>query len=120
MVTARQTCPDGFGDAVGEQQAVVAAKGPVSQRRFDTDAGRAAGEDEVLDAERLESCIEGGLEEAAEAMLPDDNVLGQGRQLVNDVGVPGGRSSRRGDSFGGSRGGGGADKIGRASCRGRG
>ena len=88
MVASGQGVADRLGGAVLEHDTAVVAEHGVSDRRLDADARRATGEDEVLDAETLKHVVQLGFEEAAEAALPNHDVLRRGLKPGDDVGVP--------------------------------
>ena len=84
MVAPRETLADRLGHAVGQQQALVVAEHRVAHRGLHADAGRAAGDDELLRAGRAQRRVEVGAVEAAEARLPEHGVAGLRPELADD------------------------------------
>src|SRR5712692_3778051 len=74
VVAAREVAPDGLAGAVAQQQAAIVAIEGVPQGGVDADTRRAAGEDERFDAVLAQDRVQLCLEEAAVAVLGNDNV----------------------------------------------
>src|SRR3954463_10705307 len=88
MVAAGEARSHGFSGAVLQHGAVVVEKERVSDRRFHAHARRAAGDDEMGDAQSREELVEFGLVEGAEPRLPHDDVAISRSELVEDLRRP--------------------------------
>ena len=88
MVRAWQVIADRFGRAVLDDEAGVVAEHRVTHSRFDADARRAAGDDQICRGALSEDLVQVGLEEAAKAVLRDTGITCLRLQLVKNLRVP--------------------------------
>jgi hypothetical protein len=75
MIASRQVIAHWFSRAVRQEQTRVIAEHCIAYRRFNTHTCRAPGNDQILNPQLPQSCVQTGLVESAVAMLGDDDVL---------------------------------------------
>jgi hypothetical protein len=85
VIAARQAAADRLARAVAQEQASVIAVEGVTEGGVDADTRRAAGEDERVDPAAAQDRVQVGLEEAAVAVLRDDDVSLLRRELREDL-----------------------------------
>ena len=88
MVSSRKLLTDGLSGTVGKEYARIVSEHRVSKRRFHTDTGCTAGNEQPLNGAFLEYGVQLRSVETAVPRLVHDGVVALGFELVDYVCIP--------------------------------